>query len=125
MSCAFRIIFVVASTCLLSACGGNENDHGHPHDDTGSAPPAAESSAGDEMQHGHPHGEDTHSHDGPETEAYYGEEATNPTENAVVDDDAHAHGDLTHTHSGAEEGPDSTPEHGEDKDSDEPHGYDH
>lgn len=125
MSHTFLIILVLASTCLLSACGGNDSDHGHPHDDAAPAPPAAESTVGDETEHGHPHGEDTHSHDGPETEAFYGDEATNPTEDAVVDDDAHAHSDDTHTHNGAEEGPDSTTEHGGDEDSDEPHGHDH
>jgi hypothetical protein len=118
-------ILALVSLCLLSACGGNDADHGHPHDDAAPASHAAESSDGDDAEHGHPHGEDTHSHDEPETEEFYGEDATNPTENAVEGDNGHPHGDDTHTHDGDEEGHGSTTGHGEDEDSVEPHGHDH
>lgn len=100
MNHPFLSILALASICLLSACGGNDSDHGHPHDDAAPAPHAAESSAGDDAEHGHAHGDGTHSHDGPETEAFYGDD-------------------------GDEEGPDSTTEHGEDEDSAELHGHDH
>jgi hypothetical protein len=123
MNHTFLIVLAFASICLLGACGGNDSDHGHPHDDAAPAPHAAESS-GDDAEHGHTHGEDTHSHDGPETEAYYGDDAASATEDAVVDDTGHAHGSGTHTHNGDEEGADNTPGDGEGE-SVEPHGHDH
>ena len=125
MNHTFLIILALASMCLLSACGSNDGDHGHPHDDAAPAPHAAESSDGDDAEHGHAHGDDTHSHDGPETEVFYGDDATNQTDDVVVNDNGHAHGDDTHTHDGDEEGADSTTEHGEDEESVEPHGHDH
>lgn len=123
MKYTFLIIPALASICLLGACGGNDSDHGHPHDETAPAPHAADGSAGDDAEHGHAHGDDTHSHDGPETEAFYGDDATNPSEDAVVGDNAHAHGEDTHTYD--REDPDTSNEHGEDEESGEPHGHDH
>lgn len=125
MKYTFLIILALASISLLSACGGNDSDHGHPHDEATPAPHAAERSAADDAAHGHAHGDDTHSHDAPETEAFYSDDATNPTEDAIVDDTGHTHGDDTHTHDGGEQGHDSTAERGEDEDSVEPHGHDH
>lgn len=124
MNHTFLMIVALASICLLGACGGNDSDRGHPHDDAAPASHAAPSSDGDDAEHGHAHGDDTHSHDRPETEAFYGDEATNQTEDAGVDANGHAHGDDTHTHDG-EDGPNSTTEHTEDEESVEPHGHDH
>lgn len=125
MKYAFLIIPTLASICFLGACGGNDSDHGHPHDDAAPAPHAVDGSAGDDAEHGHAGGDDTHLHDGPETEAFYGDDATNPSEDAVLDDNEDAHGEVTHTHDGAEEDFDTTTEHGEDEESGEPHGHDH
>ncbi|MEX2257936.1 MAG: hypothetical protein WD672_04430 [Woeseia sp.] len=125
MKYAFLIILALASISLLSACGGTASDHGHPHDEASPATHAAERSAADDVEYGHGLGDDTHSHDAPETEAFYGDDATNASENAVVDDNGHAHGEDTHTHDGDQDGPDTTTEHGEDTESGEPHGHDH
>lgn len=125
MKHTFLIIPALASICLLGACGGNDSGHGHPHDDTAPVPHAAENSVGDGAEHGHAHGDDTHSHDGPETEAFFGEDATIPSEDAIVNDNGHAHGEDTHTHDGDEEDPASTTERSEGEDSVEPHGHDH
>lgn len=118
MKYTFLIILAVASICSLGACGGNDSDHDHPHDDAASAPHAADGFASDDAEHGRAYDDDTHSHDGPGTEAFYGDDATNPSEDAVVDDNGHAH-------DGDKEDSASTPEDGEDEAPVEPHGHDH
>lgn len=74
---------LLAMTGALGACGANEGDHGHAH------------------------GEGTHTHDAPDTQALYGDEAARAGDAAAGRE--HPHGDETHTHGGPDGG------HGEDE----------
>lgn len=90
----FKLMFFLAVGVLLSACGESD-EHGHAHDADGGHPQEA---AAEDQEHGHEHGDDTHSHDAPETEAMYGDEAESPAEPATTESEPHAHGEDTHTH---------------------------
>lgn len=95
-----RIVLLFVMTGALGACGAGEGEHGHAHD--GGAPHAhgpETSAAPDDSEQGHAHGEDTHTHDVPDTQAFYGEEAA-----AAGDGHEHPHGDEVHTHDGPDAG---------------------
>lgn len=94
MKTLFRTALLFAVSGALWACGADEGERAHEdgaaHTHEAEATVAEEGSA-----EGHAHGADTHAHDAPETEAFYGDEAATeePSEN-----DEHAHGDKTHSH---------------------------
>lgn len=101
---------------LITACDHSGDDHGHPH--------RAETDSASAAEQNHAHDDDSHVHEVPETEAFYGEEAASEPVRA----ETHAHeGEPHHTHSdGAEHVHD---EHSADKShthqDDTAHGHDH